>query len=459
MNKIKGMLSLDELKQLNSNNEIDTILVVFTDHYGRFMGKRFDAEFFLESIAKDGTHGCTYLLTVDIEMAVIEGYEYANWKQGYGDFHMVPDLNTLRVASWLEKTAMVICDLHDNQAHSEVSQSPRAILKHQLEKAANCGYSVMAASELEYYLFESSFRDAYTDRYNYLKPAGWHIEDYHILQGSRGEFFHGAARRHLRDSGVPVENSKGEAGIGQHELNVRYADMLTMADRHVVFKQCLKEVADQKGVSVTFMAKYTEDQSGSSCHLHVSLFKDGKNAFFGKDQFEGISCSKLFQWFLGGWMKFLPEVMVFYAPTINSYKRYQSCSWAPTRICWSYDNRTAGFRIVGSGESLRIECRIPGADCNPYLAFSAALASGLKGIENQIEPPPIYQGDGYSADHLPSVPNTLRDAVSKFESSEFIDETFGNSVKKHYTHFFRKEIELYNNAITDWEKVRYFEQI
>lgn len=459
MTKVKGMLKIKELAQMVNDGSIDTVLVVFTDHYGRLMGKRFDADFFLESIAEDGTHGCTYLLTVDIEMQVIEGYEYANWEQGYGDFHMLPDLSTLRVASWLEKTAMIQCDLKNNTDHSPVEQAPRTILSKQVERARADGYSVMAASELEYYLFENSYKDAFTNNYTKLKPVGWHIEDYHALQGARGEFFHGAARRHLRDSGIPVENTKGEAGIGQHELNVRYADMLTMADRHVVFKQCLKEVADQKEVSVTFMAKHTMDDSGSSCHIHISLFKDKSNAFLGNEDFEGIKCSPLFKWFLGGWMHFLPDVMVFYAPTINSYKRYQSASWAPTRVVWSYDNRTAGFRVVGSGQSLRIECRIPGSDCNPYLAFAAALASGLQGIKEKIEPPRVYNGDVYSADHLPLVPATLRDALDIFKSSLFVKESFGSDVQKHYQHFFQKEIDLYNNAVTDWERKRYFEQI
>ena len=459
MSNVRGMLNLKDLTQLANDGTIDTVLVVFTDHYGRLMGKRFDVDFFIESIAENGTHGCTYLLTVDIEMQVIEGYKYANWEQGYGDFHMVPDLSTLRLASWLEKTAMIQCDLKNNTDHSPVQQAPRTILSRQVEQAEADGFSVMAASELEYYLFENSYKEAFADHYVNLKPVGWHIEDYHTLQGARGEFFHGAARRHLRDSGVPVENTKGEAGVGQHELNIRYSDILTMADRHVVFKQCLKEVADQKDVSVTFMAKHTMDDSGSSCHIHISLFKDQDNAFLGNEDLEGIKCSPLFRWFLGGWMHFLPDVMVFYAPTINSYKRYQSASWAPTRVVWSYDNRTAGFRVVGSGQSLRIECRIPGADCNPYLAFAASLASGLRGIKDQIEPPRVYAGDIYAAEHLPLVPATLQDALEIFKSSSFVKESFGDDVQEHYQHFFQKEIDLYNNAVTDWERKRYFEQI
>lgn len=457
--KIKGMLSLKQLDQKVKSDDIDTILVVFTDHYGRFMGKRFDAEFFLESIVEAGTHGCTYLLTVDMAMDVIEGYEYANWTQGYGDFHMVPDFSTLREISWLEKTAMVICDLEDDRNHTPVVQAPRNILKNQIAEAGSKGFSVMGASELEYYLFENSYRDAHETSFQQLKPAGWYIEDYHMLQGARQEGFHGAARRHLRDSGVPVENTKGEAGVGQHELNIKYADVLTMSDRHCILKQCLKEVADQQNMSVTFMAKYTSDQAGSSCHLHISLWKKGKNAFSGKKKFEGIDCSDTFRWFLGGWMQHLPETMVFYAPTVNSYKRYQSCSWAPTRPVWSYDNRTAGFRIVGKDQSLRIECRIPGADCNPFLAFAAAIASGLDGIKNKTAPPDSYNGDVYSADHLPVVPSTLQEALDLFRAGSFVKEAFGADVQRHYAHFYQKEMEIFNNTVTDWERKRYFEQI
>ncbi len=459
MAKNKGLLTEQQLHQKVKKGEMDTVVVVFSDHYGRFMGKRFDADFFLDSVVKSGTHACTYLLTVDMEMDVIDGYEFANWKQGYGDFHLVPDMSTLRIADWLKNTALVICDVQNYRNHSLVTQAPRSILKQQIEKAANDGYTVMAASELEYYLFENSYKDVFENNHQNLKPAGWYIEDYHTLQGTRKEGFHGAARKHLKESGIPVENSKGEAGIGQHEINIRYAEILDMADRHSIFKQCLKEIADHQGLSVTFMAKYTEEQAGSSCHLHISLLKGRKNAFQGNEFFEGIQCSELFRWFLGGWMHHIPELMVFYAPTINSYKRYQACSWAPTRIAWSYDNRTAGFRIVGKQESLRIECRIPGADCNPYLAFAAALASGLDGIRQQIEPPDVYNGNVYSAKHLPQVPKSLGEALLKFEQSEFIKQEFGEDVQKHYVHYFYKELEKFNNAVTDWERKRYFEQI
>lgn len=457
--KIPGMLTQDELARRVSAGEIDTILLVFTDHYGRFMGKRLDADFFMEEAAKKGTHACDYLLTVDMEMEPVPGYRFANWEKGYGDFHLAPDFASLRVASWLEKTALILCDVEDEKKHRPVAQAPRSMLKKQIDRAAKLGYRAIAASELEYYIFRNSYRDAAAKGYHGLEPAGWYLEDYHALQGAREEAFNGAARRHLKQSGIPVENSKGEWGLGQHELNVRYADILTMADRHVVFKQCLKEVAEQQQLSVTFMAKIAADQAGSSCHIHLSLWQKNQSAFPGKQRLGPVACSEAFRWFLGGWIARVPEMMVFYAPTVNSYKRYQAGSWAPTRLAWSYDNRTAGFRVVGEGNSLRIECRIPGADCNPYLAFAAALASGLDGIENKIEPPPIFEGDVYAAQHLPRVPRTLREATDLFEKSLFAKRALGEEVVEHYLHFYRTEQEAYDKAVTDWERQRYFERI
>ncbi|MEZ4511711.1 MAG: glutamine synthetase family protein [Chloroflexota bacterium] len=459
MKNVRGMLTLAELAQLVAQDEIETVVVGFTDHFGRLMGKRFDAEFFVENAASHGTHGCDYLLTVDMEMEPVPGYSFANWERGYGDFHLVPDLTTLRRASWLNKTALVLCDLENERAHAPVDVAPRSVLRRQLAKADATGYQVMAASELEYYIFEDSYRTADEKKYHNLKTAGWYLEDYHILQGTREEKFTAAARYHLKHSGVPVETSKGEFGLGQHEINVRYADALAMADRHVVYKQCLKEVAESLGVSVTFMAKIQREQAGSSCHIHLSLWQDDKNVFAGDKKIGPVMGSDVFRWFLGGWIRHAPEFMVFYAPTVNSYKRYQDGSWAPTRLAWSYDNRTAGFRVVGSGQSLRIECRIPGADCNPYLAFAAALASGLDGVANQIEPPDIFEGDIYSAAHLPRVPYTLREATDLFANSDFVRGALGEAVVEHYTHFFRTEQKAFDEYVTDWEKRRYFERI
>ncbi|MBW7881799.1 MAG: glutamine synthetase [Caldilineaceae bacterium] len=455
----QGMLSIDDLARHVEEGAIDTILVMFTDLYGRFMGKRFDAEYFVKDIAAHGTHACNYLLTVDMEMEPVPGYRFANWERGYGDFHLVPDLSTLRVASWLDRSALVICDVEDETTQQLVAVAPRTLLRHQIERAQSMGYTVMGASELEYFVFRDTYRDAYQKGYVGLEPAGYYIEDYHMLQGTREEAYHGAVRRHLKASGIPVETSKGEWGAGQHELNVRYADILTMADRHAIYKQCLKEVADQMEMSVTFMAKYAADGAGSSCHIHLSLWRGNENAFTGATEVGPLHASNEFRWFLGGWLQHLPDVMVFYAPTINSYKRYQAGSWAPTRIAWSHDNRTAGFRVVGQGSGLRIESRVPGADCNPYLAYAAALASGLDGIVHEIEPPPIFDGDVYAAQHLPRVPGTLREATDRFAASDFARRTFGDETVEHFTHFFRVEQAAFDRAVTDWERRRYFERI
>ena len=456
---VKGKINLAELHKRVKREEIETIILAFTDHYGRLVGKRFDAEFFLESAAEQGTHACDYLLTTDMEMEPVPGYQFANWELGYGDFHLVPDLRTLRVADWLEKTALLICDVQDEKTHAWVDVAPRSILRKQIDASNKLGFKCHAASELEYYLFEDSYRESFNKHYQDLKAAGWYLEDYHILQGSRTEGFTGAARRHLKNSGVPVENSKGEWGLGQHELNVRYAEVLEMADRHVVYKQCLKELADSMGLSVTFMAKYHEDQAGSSCHIHMSLWDGEENAFAGEERFGPVKVSNIFKWFLGGWIAHVSEVMPFYAPTVNSYKRYVDGSWAPTRLAWSYDNRTAGFRVVGHGKSLRIECRIPGADCNPYLAFAASLACGLEGIRNQMEPPAIFEGDVYAAKELERVPSTLAEATDLFAKSEFAKRVFGDGVVEHYTHHFKMEQAAYQAAVTDWERKRYFERI
>ena len=456
---IPGMLTLDDLRRRVDESQIDTVLLTFTDLYGRQMGKRLDARFFLEGGDAPGTHACDYLLTTDMEMDPVPGYRFANWERGYGDFHMAADLATLRVASWLDRTALVACDLLQPGGHELVEQAPRSILRRQIERALASGYQPMAGSELEYYIFNSSYRQAAAAGYNHLEAAGWYLEDYHVLQGTREEKLNGAVRRHLAQSGIPVECSKGEWGKGQHELNVRYSDILTMADRHAVFKQCFKEVADGLGISVTFMAKPDAAQAGSSCHVHLSLCRDGANIMAGEGRLGPVLCSDLFRWFLGGWIAHVPEFMVFYAPTVNSYKRFRAGSWAPTRLAWSHDNRTASFRVVGSGPSLRIECRIPGADCNPYLCFAAALASGLDGIANKTEPPPLFEGDAYAAQSLPCVPATLRDATAVFRSSEFVRRTLGSEVAAHYAHFFEIEQSAFDTAVTDWERKRYFEQI
>jgi glutamine synthetase len=455
----KGRLDLPALTTAVEDGSIDTIVAAFPDHYGRLHGKRIDALHFVSEVAEQGTHACDYLLTVDMEMEPVTGYRYANWERGYGDFHMVPDLDTLRVAAWLDRTAIVLCDLHDPQDHAPVAVAPRSILRRQLERAAALGLEVVAASELEYYLFEDSYRESFELGYRDLTPAGWYLEDYHLLQGTRQEHYHGAVRRALNASGIPVESSKGEFGRGQHEMNVRYAPLLEMADRHVVMKLAMKEIAELAGVSVTFMAKPDAAEAGSSSHLHLSVWRDGVNAFAGDDEFGPIRGSETFRRFLGGWLEHAADLTALMAPTVNSYKRYVDGSWAPTRIAWSHDNRTAGFRVVGSGPSLRIECRIPGADVNPYLAYAGALAAGLDGIARGTEPPPMFSGDVYQAAELPRIPHDLGEAAERFAASSFVAESLGTDVQEHYAHFLRTERAAFDAAVTDWERARYFERI
>ncbi len=440
---------------------IDTVVVGFTDHYGRLLGKRLDARFFLDSL-NEGTHACDYLLTVDMEMEPVAGYASATWEKGYGDFHLVPDLSTLRPAAWANRTALVLCDVLDERTNGPVAVAPRSILKTVLERVADAGFDTAAASELEFFVFRSSYREANERGYRDLEAAGWYVEDYHLLQSARVEDLMAPARRMLTASEIPVESSKGEAAIGQHELNVRYGEALDMADRHTIMKHGLKALADSLGVSVSFMAKPDADQPGSSCHLHVSLWADGVNAFADPAAADGRS--DVFRWFLGGWMRHTPDLMVCYAPTVNSYKRFQTASWAPTTVGWSTDNRTVGFRIVGdgragTGSSLRIECRLPGADVNPYLAFAAALASGLDGIEHRIEPPAEFVGDAYRAGELPALPSTLAEAAARFGASGDARRLLGDEVVDHYHHFAMSEAAAFERSVTDWEMRRYFERI
>ena len=447
------MISLDQLTQKVTAHEIETVVAGFCDHYGRLMGKRFDAGFFLDDVADHGTHACNYLMTTDADMEPVRGYSFANWELGYGDFLLKPDLSTIRVLSWLEKTAFVHCDVEG------VSVAPRSVLRKQMDRAAAMGFDALAASELEYYAYRTSYKQAHQQDYRNLEPMSWYLEDYNLLQGTREEFYTAAVRKHLKASGIRVENSKGEWGLGQHEVNIRYSPVLEMADTHAIYKQCLKEVADQLGISVTFMAKPAQGQAGSGCHIHLSLWQKGRNIFAGDHELGPVKGSDEFRWFLGGWIAHAPEFMAFYAPTVNSYKRFEDMSWAPTRLAWSHDNRTAGFRVVGHGQSLRIECRMPGADANPYLAFAASLASGLDGIANKIEPADAFEGDIYAASTLPRVPYTLEHAVDAFEASAFVKETLGPEVVEHYTHFYRSEQKAFERAVTDWERRRYFERI
>jgi len=453
---MQGRIDFEELKRLVAGNEIDTVLVVFPDMYGRLVGKRIVARFFVE---ESEIHACNYLLACDIDMDTVPGYQFTSWAKGYGDFRPVPDFNTMRVASWLDKTAIVLCDVLEEKADDPVPYAPRGILRRQLARARDMGYVAMGASELELYVFKDSYEDVAKKSFVNLEPIGRLIEDYHIFQGTKEEFLIADIRRHLERSGIPCESSKGEWGPGQQEIGLRYAELLEMADRHTLYKHAAKEIAWSHGKSVTFMAKWDERYAGSSCHIHASLWSpEGEPLFKGDEHLGPIECSPLFRWFLGGWMAHIRELFAFYAPYPSSYKRYVPGSFAPTGIAWSYDNRTAGFRIVGHGSSLRIECRTAGADANPYLAFAATLAAGLDGIENRIEPPGAFEGDVYKALELPQVPHTLPEAIAALEQSAFARQAFGDDVIEHYLHFFRTEQRKFDAVVTDWERRRYFEQ-
>jgi glutamine synthetase len=455
----RGKLTLDALKQQVADQQIETVLTVFPDLYGRLVGKRVVGEYFLEEVLDHGLHACDYLLACDMEMDPVPGYQFTSWATGYGDFRMVPDLSTLRTASWLEKTAIVLCDLLNEEEDSPVSVAPRSILRQQVDGAKALGYTAMGASELELYLFRDSYDQVRQKNYHDLEPIGHYIEDYHIFQGTKEEFVIGAIRKHLKGSGIPVEFSKGEWGPGQQEINLRYSDFLEMCDRHILYKHLAKEIAWQNNVALTFMAKWDERFAGSSMHLHVSLWDQAGHPLFPGDQPLGVvKGSPLFRWFLGGWMHHIREVFAFYAPYPSSYKRYQAGSFAPTGIAWAYDNRTAGFRVLGHGAGLRLECRAPGADANPYLAFAVTLAAGLDGIQRQIEPPPMFEGDVYAAQDLPQVPHSLNESISELERSDWARSVLGPEVVEHYLHFFRTEQGKFDQVVTSWERARYFER-
>lgn len=455
----QGLLDVETLKKHITAGRIETIIAAMPDMYGRLLGKRLAARHFVDDVLGHGMHACNYLLASDMEMDPIPGYGFTSWQKGYGDFHMVPVLSTLRACTWLNKTAMLLCDVL-NEDGTPVRVAPRSILADQMQRAAALGYLPMGASELEFYIFNDTYEDAQRKQYAGLATSGSYIEDYHILQGAKHEPLVGAMRAHLEKSGIPIESSKGEWGPGQHEVNVRYSDLMTMADNHSVLKHATKEIAIQHGRAITYMAKWDERFAGSSCHIHASLWDTrGKTPKFkGNQPYGPARGSNVFRWFLGGWMSHLREICAFYAPYPASYKRYVAGSFAPTRIACSYDNRTVGFRIVGSGSSLRIECRTPGADANPYLAFAATIAAGLDGIANEIEPPPVFDGDAYAAKDLPLAPRTLNEAIGEMERSIWLPTALGTDVIEHYLHFFRTEQRKYDEVVTSWERARYFER-
>jgi glutamine synthetase len=443
------MLTVDELRADVETGAVDTVIAAFTDMQGRLMGKRLHADFFLEELdAGHEVEGCNYLLALEMEMDPVPGYAMASWERGYGDFGLQPDLGTLRRIPWHEATALVLCDVqwHDG---SPVAPSPRQVLKAQVDRCRALGFEPMFGSELEFFLFRESYEEARERGYEDLTPSVPYILDYHILASGYDEEFMREIRNSMAVAGMRVESSKGEAWPGQHEINFRYADALKTADDHVIYKTGVKALAYQRGVAVTFMAKPDHKGVGSSCHIHSSLWQDGVAAFAGE--------SDTFKHYLAGQIACASELAIFYAPTINSYKRFAAGSWAPTTLAWGYDNRTCGFRIVGHGSSLRAETRIPGADANPYLAFAALLASGLHGIEQKLELGPAFEGNAYESD-VTRFPHALRDAISALEQGTVARRLLGDEVVEHYLNYARTEQELFDKVVTNYERERMFER-
>src|SRR6476620_11361983 len=456
----QGKLSVEALAELAHTGQIDTVLCQFTALQVRFMGKRVLPDFFLEEVlGAEGLHACLYLLAIDMEMEPLPGYEFASWETGYGDFRMVPDLATLRLCPWLEKTAMVICDIADEETSEPTAVAPRAILRAQIAAAAEMGYLIKTGSELEFYLFKDSF-DAMADHgYREARPSSSYLMDYHMLQTTKDEWFIRQVRNGMRGAGIPVEFSKGEFGKGQHEINITYSDALSNADHHAIYKHGAKEIAALSGVALTFMAKWTMAEAGSSCHLHSSVWDvDGQESLtWAHDSTHHMS--ETVRWYLGGLMTTAREMAWMYAPFVTSYKRYQLGSWAPTAIVWSRDNRTCGFRTVGGHTGSRVECRIPGADANPYLAFASTIASGMWGIRNKVEPPEMFHGNAYEAKDVPRVPTSLHEAVETFRGSTVAREALGDFVFEHLLNTAEQEQIIFDNTcVTDWELARYFER-
>jgi len=443
------MLTLEQLREDVELGVVDTVVAAFTDMQGRLMGKRLDGEFFLEQ--HDAGHpveSCNYLLALEMEMDPVPGYEIASWERGYGDFALRPDPATLRRVPWLDGTALVLCDVlwHDG---TPVAPSPRQVLRRQVDRAAELGFTPMVGSELEFFLFRETYEEAHHLHYRGLTPSVPYILDYHVLASTYDEPLLRRIRTEMKAAGMRVESSKGEAGPGQHEINFRFADALRTADDHVVYKNGAKEIAHQEGCSITFMAKPYHEEVGSSCHIHSSLWRDGRNAF-GED--EG-----LFGSFLAGQIACARELAIFFAPTVNSYKRFVVGSWAPTTLAWGNDNRTCGFRVVGHGSARRAETRIPGADVNPYLAFAALIAAGLHGVEQGLELGPALEGNAYVSD-AERFPSSMREAIAALESGTVARAALGDDVVDHYLNYARTEQRLFDAVVTCYERERLFER-
>ncbi len=454
MRKGPARLSIHNLEGLVGEDDVDTVLVVFTDMQGRLQGKRFDARHFLAEVVENDTEGCSYLLAVDVDMNTVAGYEMSSWETGYGDFVMQPDLRTMRLMAWHQKTVVCQADLLWEDG-SPVPAAPRQILKVQAARLAERGWGGLVATELEFLVFENTYEDAWDRAYRDLTPANRYNVDYSILGTSRVEPLLGRIRREMSDAGMWVESVKGECNYGQHEMVFRYDELVTKADEHALFKTGAKEIASQEGCSITFMAKYNE-REGNSCHIHLSLRDRSGTPLFAGDGQHGMS--ELFEQFLAGMLACAADLTLLLAPNINSYKRFADGSFAPTALAWGRDNRTCSFRIVGHGDSIRVECRVPGGDVNPYLAIAALVAGGLYGVDHSLELEPELVGNAY-ASGAPRLPRTIRAAADLFGASEVAKEAFGARVVEHYKNMAEVELANFESSVTDWERYRSFERM
>lgn len=454
----KGKISIEELVARIAADEIDTVVTAVSDMQGRLIGKRVTGSFFADHCLDHGTHLCTYLLATDMELNTPPGFARMNWESGYGDYLNRPDWDTLRIIPWLEKTALVLGDFVDETSESLVEVAPRTILRRQIERAERLGFRPMMASELEFYLLRDTYEQAAETGWRELRPWGWYNEDYQLLQATKAEPLYRQFRNLMTQAGVPIEFSKGEAAAGQHEVNIHYADALEAADRAAIYKHGSKEIAHQNGCAITYMSKPDHSWTGSSSHIHMSLWDPAGTTNLFADEAQPRQMSPVMRHFLGGLLAGARELSLFIASTINAYKRYAVASWAPVNIVWSRDNRTCGFRIVGHGSSLRIENRLPGGDTNPYLAYAAVLAAGLHGIEHGIEPPDEFVGNAYEATTVPRVPRALYEAIEAFRASDLAREAFGDEVFAHYLNMAEVEQREFDMAVTDWERRRYFER-
>lgn len=449
-------LSVEELHTLVAGGEIDTVVLAFPDMQGRLQGKRFAARFFLDEVLHHGTEGCNYLLAVDADMNTVDGYAMSSWETGYGDFAMYPDLDTLRRVPWNEGTAMVTADLAWADG-SPVAAAPRQILRRQLDRLAALGYTAQVGTELEFIVFKDTYEQAWDAGYRGLTPANQYNIDYSVLGTGRIEPLLRRIRNEMAGAGLTVESAKGECNPGQHEIAFRYDEALVTCDQHVIYKTGAKEIAAQEGVSITFMAKYNE-REGNSCHIHRSLAGLGGESAMPESPEDPDSMSEVMRHFLAGQLAALREFSLLYAPHINSYKRFQPGSFAPTAVAWGHDNRTCALRVVGHGRSLRFENRLPGGDVNPYLAVAGMVAAGLHGIEQRLELPEACAGNAYTAG-FEHVPTTLREAAELWERSEISKAAFGEEVVAHYRNMARVEIDAFDAAVTDWELRRSFERM